>query len=54
MVQELEKIATVNLLQNRSIVSLIGNFQRSSSFILEKVCYLSLSLVIAFFFVTSV
>lgn len=36
VVQELEKIATVNLLQNRSIVSLIGNFQRSSSFILEK------------------
>ncbi|KAG2310613.1 hypothetical protein Bca4012_025117 [Brassica carinata] len=36
VVQELEKIATVNLLQQRSIISLIGNFQRSSSFILEK------------------
>ncbi|CAH8389173.1 unnamed protein product [Eruca vesicaria subsp. sativa] len=36
VVEELEKIATVNLLQRRSIISLIGNFQRSSSFILEK------------------
>ncbi|KAF2562981.1 hypothetical protein F2Q70_00014964 [Brassica cretica] len=36
VVEELEKIATVNLLQHRSIISLIGNFQRSSSFILEK------------------
>lgn len=36
MVEELEKIAVVNLLQNRSIISLIGNVQRSS-LILEKV-----------------
>ncbi|KAL3630885.1 Adenylate kinase 2, mitochondrial [Castilleja foliolosa] len=35
MVEELEKIAVVNLLQNRSIISLIGNVQRSS-LILEK------------------
>lgn len=40
MVEELEKIAIVNLLQHRSIISLIGNVQRSS-FILEKVSYLS-------------
>ncbi|PSS35326.1 Aspartokinase [Actinidia chinensis var. chinensis] len=33
--EELEKIAVVNLLQNRSIISLIGNVQRSS-LILEK------------------
>ncbi|KAL6960247.1 GTP:AMP phosphotransferase ak3, mitochondrial [Sarracenia purpurea var. burkii] len=35
VVEELEKIAVVNLLQQRSIVSLIGNVQRSS-LILEK------------------
>ena len=37
MVEELEKIAVVKLLQNRSIISLIGNVERSS-LILEKVC----------------
>ncbi|KAE9446121.1 hypothetical protein C3L33_22016, partial [Rhododendron williamsianum] len=36
VVEELEKIAVVNLLQQRSIISLIGNVQRSS-LILEKV-----------------
>ncbi|KZV28910.1 aspartokinase 2, chloroplastic [Dorcoceras hygrometricum] len=36
VVEELENIAVVNLLQHRSIISLIGNVQRSSS-ILEKV-----------------
>ncbi|XP_076923446.1 aspartokinase 2, chloroplastic-like [Bidens hawaiensis] len=35
VVEELEKIAKVNLLQHRSIISLIGNVQRSS-LILEK------------------
>ncbi|KAE9588849.1 hypothetical protein Lal_00012539 [Lupinus albus] len=35
VVEELEKIAKVKLLQNRSIISLIGNVQRSS-LILEK------------------
>ncbi|CAJ1953353.1 unnamed protein product [Sphenostylis stenocarpa] len=35
VVEELEKIAVVNLLQSRSIISLIGNVQRSS-LILEK------------------
>ncbi|XP_031382755.1 aspartokinase 2, chloroplastic isoform X1 [Punica granatum] len=35
VVEELEKIAVVNLLQKRSIISLIGNVQRSS-LILEK------------------
>ncbi|CAL5185498.1 unnamed protein product [Lathyrus oleraceus] len=35
VVEELEKIAVVNLLQNRSIISLIGNVQQSS-LILEK------------------
>ncbi|ONK58616.1 uncharacterized protein A4U43_C09F14890 [Asparagus officinalis] len=35
VVEELEKIAVVNLLQNRSIISLIGNVQRSS-LILEQ------------------
>ncbi|KAG9129171.1 hypothetical protein Leryth_006449 [Lithospermum erythrorhizon] len=35
VVQELEKIAVVNLLQHRSIISLIGNVQRSS-LILEQ------------------
>lgn len=34
--EELEKIALVNLLQHRAIISLIGNVQRSS-LILEKV-----------------
>jgi len=37
VVEELEKIAVVNLLKTRSIISLIGNVQRSS-LILEKVC----------------
>uniref|UniRef100_A0A2N9J221 Aspartokinase n=1 Tax=Fagus sylvatica TaxID=28930 RepID=A0A2N9J221_FAGSY len=37
VVEELEKIAVVNLLQHRSIISLIGNVQKSS-LILEKVC----------------
>jgi hypothetical protein len=36
LVEELEKIAVVNLLQKRSIISLIGNVERSS-LILEKV-----------------
>lgn len=36
VVQELEKFAVVHLLQRRSIISLIGNVQRSS-LILEKV-----------------
>ncbi|KAH1030217.1 hypothetical protein J1N35_046136 [Gossypium stocksii] len=35
VVEELEKIAVVNLLQHRSIISLIGNVQRSS-LVLEK------------------
>ncbi|XP_038678616.1 aspartokinase 2, chloroplastic-like isoform X1 [Tripterygium wilfordii] len=38
VVEELEKIAIVNLLQRRSIISLIGNVQRSS-LILEKAFY---------------
>ncbi|KAF3791077.1 Aspartokinase 1 [Nymphaea thermarum] len=38
VVDELEKIAVVHLLQNRSIISLIGNIQRSS-LILEKAFY---------------
>ncbi|OIW12296.1 hypothetical protein TanjilG_06085 [Lupinus angustifolius] len=38
VVEELEKIAVVNLLKNRSIISLIGNVQRSS-LILEKAFY---------------
>ncbi|OIW20339.1 hypothetical protein TanjilG_08881 [Lupinus angustifolius] len=42
VVEELEKIAKVKLLQNRSIISLIGNVQRSS-LILEKV---NISLVV--------
>ncbi|RVW45203.1 Aspartokinase 2, chloroplastic [Vitis vinifera] len=37
VVEELEKIAVVNLLQHRSIISLIGNIQMSS-LILEKYC----------------
>ena len=37
--EELEKIALVKLLQHRSIISLIGNVQRSS-LILEKVLHL--------------
>jgi hypothetical protein len=36
VVEELEKFAVVHLLQRRSIISLIGNVQRSS-LILEKV-----------------
>ncbi|XP_057485698.1 aspartokinase 3, chloroplastic-like [Actinidia eriantha] len=36
VIEELEKIAVVNLLQQRSIISLIGNVQRSS-LILQKV-----------------
>jgi aspartate kinase len=36
VIEELEKISVVHLLQNRSIISLIGNVQRSS-LILEKV-----------------
>lgn len=36
VVENLEKIAVVNLLQHRSIISLIGNVERSS-LILEKV-----------------
>ncbi|KAF8408502.1 hypothetical protein HHK36_007658 [Tetracentron sinense] len=36
VVEELEKIAVVNLLQRRSIISLIGNVQRSS-LILERI-----------------
>ena len=47
VVEELEKIAVVNLLQNRSIISLIGNVQRSS-LILEKVQYYVLSSWILF------
>ncbi|KAL6982831.1 aspartate kinase [Sarracenia purpurea var. burkii] len=39
VVEELEKIAVVNLIQHRSIISLIGNVQRSS-LILEKVSHL--------------
>lgn len=40
VVEELEKIAVVNLLKTRSIISLIGNVQKSS-LILEKVlCYI--------------
>ncbi|KAL5724475.1 aspartate kinase [Ranunculus cassubicifolius] len=38
VVEELEKIAVVNLLQHRSIISLIGNVQRSS-LVLEKAFY---------------
>lgn len=38
MVEELEKIAVVRLLRNKSIISLIGNVERSS-LILEKVCF---------------
>ena len=42
VVEELEKIAVVKLLQHRSIISLIGNVQRSS-LILEKVLHLVVS-----------
>ncbi|PRQ48531.1 putative aspartate kinase [Rosa chinensis] len=38
IVEELEKIVVVNLLQHRSIISLIGDVQKSS-LILEKVLY---------------
>lgn len=44
VVEELEKIAVVNLLQQRSIISLIGNAQRSS-LILEKVFFSFCNLV---------
>lgn len=43
--EELEKIAVVNLLQRRSIISLIGNVQRSS-LILEKVGELSVFIIL--------
>ena len=43
MVEELENIAIVKLLRNRSILSLIGNVERSS-LILEKV-YVSTKLI---------
>lgn len=49
MVEELEKIAVVNLLQRRSIISLIGNVQRSS-LILEKVSDQSVLLILYAFF----
>ena len=42
VVEELEKIAVVNLLQHRSIISLIGNVEYSS-LILEKVCWCTTS-----------
>ncbi|XP_019185154.1 PREDICTED: aspartokinase 2, chloroplastic isoform X2 [Ipomoea nil] len=42
VVEELEKIAVVNLLQHRSIISLIGNVQRSS-LILEKAFHVLLT-----------
>jgi hypothetical protein len=45
VIEELEKIAVVHLLQNRSIISLIGNVQRSS-LILEKVGAFHLSFMI--------
>lgn len=47
VVEELEKIAVVDLQQNKSIISLIGNVQMSS-LILEKVlfCILSIYLLI--------
>lgn len=45
VIEELEKIAVVHLLQNRSIISLIGNVQRSS-LILEKASAFHLSFMI--------
>ncbi|KAG2633034.1 hypothetical protein PVAP13_2NG290600 [Panicum virgatum] len=45
VIEELEKIAVVHLLQNRSIISLIGNVQRSS-LILEKVSAFNLSFMV--------
>lgn len=45
VVEELENIAVVNLLQNRSIISLIGNVQYSSM-ILEKVWSFHLFIII--------
>lgn len=47
MVEELEKIAVVKLLQRRSIISLIGNVQKSS-LILEKVSERNPVLVFSF------
>lgn len=59
VVEELEKIAIVNLLQHRSIISLIGNVQRSS-LILEKVllvfCFVTyemISSIVLMFWLTS-
>ncbi|GFY85141.1 aspartate kinase 1 [Actinidia rufa] len=43
VVEELEKIAVVNLLQNRSIISLIGNVQRSSLILEKAFCVLRTS-----------
>lgn len=55
VIEELEKIAVVHLLQHRSIISLVGNVQRSS-LILEKVilpnlrnCHHILNVVLAMF-----
>ena len=45
VIEELEKIAVVHLLQNRSIISLIGNVERSS-LILEKVSAFNLSFMV--------
>jgi len=45
LVEELEKIAVVKLLQRRSIISLIGNVQKSS-LILEKVSESNMSCVL--------
>lgn len=46
VIEELEKIAVVHLLQHRSIISLIGNVQRSS-LILEKVNACPLTLTVS-------
>ncbi|KAK6937147.1 Aspartate/glutamate/uridylate kinase [Dillenia turbinata] len=43
VVEELEKIAVVNLLQHRSIISLIGNVQRSSLILEKAFCVLRTS-----------
>ena len=45
VIEELQKIAVVHLLQNRSIISLIGNVQRSF-LILEKASAFHLSFMI--------
>lgn len=47
--EELKKIAVVKLLQHRSIISLIGNVQRSS-LILEKVTHFQLTDATMLFF----